>query len=80
MKKYPLVAVVDRTVTDIISLTVEAESESAAYEIAGRVLEKFPHPHNEEGVSFCFVEQRKYHDPELMDLRDQLNEEDEGAG
>lgn len=69
MKKYPLSAIVDRTVTDHISITVEAESESAAYEIARKVLDRFPDPHGEEGCSFCYVDARENSMPELIDLR-----------
>lgn len=75
-RKYPLTAVVDRTVTDTIDLTVEADDEATAYDIARKVLDKFPEAHGESGVKFCYVTHREYGRPELLDLKDT---EDEGV-
>lgn len=75
--KYPLIATVDRTVTDVIRMSVEADDENEAYLIARRVLEKFPQPHSEEGVVFCYVENRHYHEPDLVDI---VEPGEQGAG
>jgi len=75
-KTYLLRAVVARTNLDTIDLTVHAPDEHTAYSIARQVLDKFPEPHGEDGVPFCFIREREYGRPELLSL---LEQEDEGA-
>lgn len=76
--KYKMKAVVDRCVSDEIDITIEAESEDAAVALAHIVLEVFPLPHTEDGVTSCYVSKRNYQNAELMLLR--RDEEEEGAG
>lgn len=71
MQKYPLVGIVERRVTDIVTITVNADSEEEAYDLARKVLEKFPDPHTYDGVDYCYTERREYRDSELVDLREQ---------
>lgn len=67
--KYQMVGVVERIVTDIVTLTVEADTEEQAYEKSRAVLISFPNPHGEDGVPFCYVDKRKYHEPtEIIDI------------
>lgn len=77
MQKFKLVGVVDRTVTDVISLTIEAEDHSEAFEKAREVLRKYPEKHEVQGVPFCYVDSREWDEPELLDLRYAVDE-DEG--
>ena len=70
-RKFPLTATVDRMVTDTISLEVMAHTEQQAYDKARAVLDKFPEPHNQDGVPMCYVSNRQYHLPELIDISDQ---------
>lgn len=77
MKKYPLTAIVDRSVSDTIDLVVEAEDEGQAYQTARKVLSIFPDPHTDIGVRSCYIRQRLYQNNEVMQL---IEQEDEGAG
>lgn len=55
---FPLVATVERTVVDTISLRVEAISLDEAAEKAKQVVEKLPNAHEVDGVDYCYVENR----------------------
>lgn len=59
MPKYELEARVKRVVLDTITLSVVADSEAEARNKAYRVLEDYPEPHDEEGVPYCFIEDRE---------------------
>ncbi len=55
---YKLEATVVRTVTDDISIHVEAASEGEAKETAFKVLMRFPDDHKEDGVNYCYLNSR----------------------
>lgn len=76
MSKYQLTAIVDRTVTDTINLTVNADDEGEAYLVARRVLDKFPDAHEEDNVPFCQIVHRHNHSPMLVEI---TPEEDQGV-
>jgi len=69
--KYEMTAIVDRVVTDHISLKVEAATEDEAFLIARRALLRFPDDHGEDekAVPFCYVDKRENSSGELMELR-----------
>lgn len=69
--KYPLEAVVQRVVTDVVTLTVEADNEFEALHKADQVLKIFPEPHDIPGVDYCFVEHRTNGDVEVLSLKEQ---------
>lgn len=75
-KKFLLTGTVVRTLTDTIDLTVEAVDEDTAYEQGRLALEKFPAAHSADGITFCYIRHREYHENELESLTEQ---EDEGA-
>lgn len=66
--KFKFIAEVSREVTDTVILEIEAESELHGYAIAEKVLEKFPQPHTEDGIPFCYIDARKYGDVTKMDI------------
>lgn len=66
--KYHMQGTVTRVVTDTVSLTVEAEGELQAYAIAEGVLRKFPDEHEEDGVSYCYIEHRDNGEPTSVDV------------
>lgn len=68
MFRFPLVATVHRTVTDTVTLIVEAENEFEAFVTAEAVLEKFPDEHGEEGVPYCYIEDRTYNSAEVLKI------------
>lgn len=69
-KKYCLVAEVERTVIDTVLIRVEAETQSEAYATAHRALEVFPKPHGEDGVDFCYVENRENLGSKVVNLQE----------
>lgn len=77
MNKYPMVGVVTRSITDTITLYVEAEDEQSAYDLARKALQKFPDPHPEDGILRCYIDNRVYGEADLADLR--IAVEDESA-
>lgn len=74
MPKYPMIATVERRVTDTIQLTIDAEDEYFAYLKARKVLDRFPESHDEDGVSFCYVDKRQYELPNLLTLEDAVED------
>ena len=65
--KFKMTGTVTRQVTDTVSLTVEAESELHAHALAEKVLSKFPDSHEEDGVSYCYIEHRVNHGPDHIE-------------
>jgi hypothetical protein len=76
MEKYYLLARVNHKVTDVVTLTVEAESQSAAFEKAKQVLEIFPRPQDMEGVPYCYIEHRYYDNTEVAHIEEMTEGED----
>lgn len=68
MTKYVFTATVYRTVTDTMSIVVEATDAAEAHQKASQMLGCYPQPHPIEGVPFCFVENRDTGEPHLLDL------------
>lgn len=76
MQKFALEAKTKRVVTDTVSLHVEAKNYADAVAIAERALSRFPDPHYEEGINYCFVEHRDNGPAEVLEIN---QEEDRGA-
>lgn len=74
MSKYKLVGVVDRTISDTIHLTVEADGLGEACLTARRVLQKYPKPHEEDGVPFAYISHRDWGTPDLVTLEEEPEE------
>lgn len=68
MYRFPLVATVTRRVTDTVTLIVEADNEFEAFVKAEDALEKFPDAHFEEGIPYCYIEDRTYNDAEVLKI------------
>jgi len=77
MPRFPLVATVQRVVTDTITLIVEADNEFEAFVKAEDVLESFPENHIIDGVPYCYIEDREYNDNTVLKIEIQ---EEYGAG
>jgi hypothetical protein len=74
--KYQLLARVNHKVTDMVTLTVEAESQSDAFEKAKRVLQIFPRPQDMEGVPYCYIEHRYYTDTDVAHIEEMMEGDD----
>lgn len=70
MPTFEMKAIVQRTVTDNISLTVEAKDVIEAYGVAEEALKSFPEPHGEDGVSYMYIDERMNGEASVMDLRE----------
>lgn len=66
--KFQFTGKVRRVVEDTISVVVDSDTETDAYEKAEKVLKMFPKEHTEEGVPFCYIENRDYLETEVIDL------------
>lgn len=75
MPVYPLIAKVKRIVVDTITLNIRADSELEAFFIAEKALVKFPGPHSEEGISYCYIEDRETVDAEVLEIKENVIEE-----
>lgn len=69
IKKFPFLASVTRRVNDQIELTVLAEDEGQAYEIARRALQDFPDSSDEPQVTRCYISSREQLEHSLDDLQ-----------
>jgi hypothetical protein len=77
VEKFQLLGRVKHSITDVVTMTVEADSEEEAMNKARRVLELFPRPHTENGVPYCYIEHRVYNDTEVEHLENMQS--DDGA-
>ena len=75
MPTYPLIAKVKKIVVDTVTLNVKADSELEAFYIAEKALAKFPEEHDEEGISYCYVENRETLDTEILEIMENVIEE-----
>lgn len=73
MVKFPLVVTVQKTIIDVISVSVEAENVEDATEKAMRVAKEYPSPHEVDGIKYCYVENRSYDNVVILDVE---NKED----
>ncbi len=73
-QRYFLLAEVKHRITDVITLTVEAESEEEAFAKAKEVLEVFPRPVEQEGVPYCYIENRFFEDTEVTSIENMKKE------
>ncbi len=80
MPQFHMAATTIRAITDIVSLSVEAEDLTEAMTKAELVLDNFPNPHTVEGVSYVYVDHRDYGDVAIMDLKEIEQEEDDDIG
>lgn len=74
MEKFHLLARVKHTVTDVVTLTVEAENEAEAFDKAKEALLVYPRPHDVEGIPYCYIEHRVFNDTQLEDLQNMEEE------
>jgi hypothetical protein len=68
MERYQLLARVQHSVTDVITLNVDAETVEEAFTKAKAVLSVFPRPSDEPGVPYCYVEHRVFNDSEIKHI------------
>lgn len=66
--RFAFSALVAREVMDTISIDVEADTEEQAIEVVKKVLRSFPDRHSEEGVSYCYVENRDNGYGEVLEI------------
>lgn len=67
--KYHLIGTVERVVTDLIHLDVEAKTEAGALDTARRVLSVFPEGHDEDGIDYCYLSKRNYDRVESIEIQ-----------
>lgn len=75
--KYEFTALVKRVVLDEIVMSVEADSELEALDIAEEVLDLYPLDAENPECSKCLVVKRQYIESEIIDIDET---EDAGAG
>lgn len=75
MPTYPLIAKVKKIVIDTVTLNVKADSELEAFYVAEKALAKFPAEHSEEGISYCYIENRETLDTEILEIMENVIEE-----
>ena len=75
-KAFLLTGIVQRVVVDAVDMKIYAQDEVSARAKAMEVLESFPQPVTATGVPFCFIRERTYGWPDILELRET---EDEGA-
>lgn len=78
MEKFELVGRVKHSITDIVSLVVEAENEGEAFEKARDVLKTFPQENNVPDVPYCYIEHRIFNDTTVEDVQ-RLDEMEDSA-
>lgn len=66
--KFPLTAIVSRTVIDTVSIDVEADTEEQATEVARKVLKVFPRAYDQDGVTYCYIEHRDNAHGEVLEI------------
>lgn len=76
MEKFHLLARLNHRITDVVTLTVEAENQSDAFAKAKRALSTFPVT-EVEGIPYCYIEHRYFNETEVAHIEDM--EEDDGA-
>lgn len=74
MNRYTLGAKVTRVVTDIVSLTVRAESADEARIKAARALQTFPQESQELDVVSCYIEDRKQDNVEVVRVWEEVED------
>lgn len=75
MPTYPLIAQVKKIVIDTVTMNVQADCELEAFYIAEKALAKFPEAHDEEGISYCYIENRETIHSEVIDIKENVIEE-----
>lgn len=65
MEKYFFSVVVDRTVTDTLSLAVDADNIQDAIEMAAEAARRFPNHQSVPRVSHCLTENREVTESKL---------------
>ena len=70
MPKYKYKALVKRICTDVVSVHVDADNDEEAVSKALNALETFPDKHYEDGVDYCWIENREYHVNEVLKLEE----------
>lgn len=76
MEVYPLAAVTTRTVTDTVLLKVKAESLEEARNKAMAALRFYPDGHDEDGIDYCYINNRENGQAEVHSLELDLGEFD----
>lgn len=76
-KRYALLAEVRHDITDVVTLTVEAENETEAFDKAKECLEVFPRPVEYDGVRSCYIEHRVFNDTKVIKIENMERSDEE---
>lgn len=74
MYKFQLLAQVKHRITDVLTLTVEAENEEEAFAKAKDALEVFPRPCESDDIPYCYIEHRTFDDTEVVSIENMEKE------
>jgi len=77
MPFYDFIATTIRAVTDRVTLTVEADDYGKAMLKAEQALDRFPQPHDIEGIPYMYVAHRDDGEVHIMELREIIDEDDD---
>lgn len=68
MPQFTISSVVNRMITDKVTLRVNANSVDEAKTMALQALDAYPEAHNFPEINYMYIDDREYHEPSSIEL------------